>query len=193
MNEKTLRKLLDRDPDKAITMIIDEYGRGIHTICTSILRGFTKEDIEEAESDVYLKLWKNRAAICIDETHSLKSYLYTIARNTAIDMYRRSVRQQDNLYTEDALDELLMDDVNVEDEALGRIISQLLHQVIAGLGEPDCNVFYGKYFLFLKNREIAQRLGMSEKRVENILYRGKEKLRKALRERGISGYEHESI
>lgn len=186
MNEKELLRLLDRDPDKAISILIDEYGQGVHTICKSILRGFPAEDVEEAESDAYVKLWRGRNNLRIDETHSIKSYLYAVARNAAIDKFRQ--RKPDGLPFEDELEELLMDETCVEDEAVGNVIRQLLHEVIAGLGQPDCDVFYGKYFLFLKNREIAMRLGLPEKKVENILYRGKEKLRKALRERGVNSY-----
>ncbi len=186
MNERELLELLGKNPDKAITIIIEEHGQGVHTICKSILRDFSTEDIEEVEADTYYKLWRNRQRLRLDDTHSLKSYLYAIARNAAIDRYRQ--RKAADLPFEDGLEELLMDETCVEDEAIGRVISQLLHEVIAGLGEPDCDVFFGKYFLFLKNREIAARLNLTEKKVENILYRGKEKLRKALLERGFDEY-----
>ena len=186
MDEKKLVDLLEKNPDKAISIIIEEYGRGVHTICKSILRGFSTSDVEEVEADAYYKLWKNRCSLWIDETHSLKSYLYAIARNTAIDRFRQ--KKPEALAFEDGLEEFLIDETCVEDEAIGRIVNRLLHEVIAGLGAPDCDVFFGKYYLFLKNREIAERLGLTEKKVENILYRGKEKLRKALVERGFDGY-----
>lgn len=186
MDEKKLLKMFEKEPDKAISILIKKHGRGVHTICGSVLRGFAAEDIEEAESDTFLKLWRSRDCIRLDERHSIKSYLYAIARNTAIDIYRK--KKPDELPFEDALEELLMDDTCVENEVVGKVIRELLQQVIAGLGEPDCDVFYGKYFLFLKNREIAEYLGLTEKKVENILYRGKEKLRNALIERGFNGY-----
>lgn len=186
MDEKKLISLLDKNPDKAIAIIIEEHGRGVHTICKNVLRDFSSGDVEEAEADAYYKLWKNRRSIQIDPKHSLKSYLYAIARNAAIDKFRQKKPQA--LPFEDGLEELLVDETCVEDEAVGRTVNQLLYEVIAGLGKPDCDVFFGKYFLFLKNREIAQQLGITEKKVENILYRGKEKLRNALKERGFDGY-----
>ena len=186
MDEKKLVSLMDKNPDKAISIIIEKHGRGVHTICKSILREFPAADVEEVEADTYYKLWRNRSSLRIDDTHSLKSYLYAIARNAAIDKFRQ--KKPEALAFEDELEELLIDETCVEDEVIGRVVNQLLHEVIAGLGEPDCDVFFGKYYLFLKNREIAERLGLTEKKVENILYRGKEKLRKALMERGFDGY-----
>lgn len=186
MNEKKIIWLLEQNPDEAISILIELYGRGVHTICRSVLRGFASEDIEEAESDVYIKLWRARNSLKIDETHSLKSYLYAIARNAAIDVFRQ--KRPDSLPFDDEIEALLIDQANIEDEVADKFIRELLHQVIAGLGEPDCDIFYGKYFLFLKNREIAERLGVSEKKVENVLYRGKNKLKVLLAERGIDGY-----
>ena len=42
-----------------------------------------------------------------------------------------------------------------------------------------------KYFYFFKNREIAEKLNLSLKQVENRLARNKEKLKAKLLERGI--------
>ena len=80
-------------------------------------------------------------------------------------------------------------DISVEKEQEQRETKQLLHETIALLGEPDNQVFLCKYFLYMKNREIATQLQISEKKIENILYRGKAKLRELLIERGMTCYE----
>ena len=82
-----------------------------------------------------------------------------------------------------------MSAVMVETEVQKREVCQILHKVITMLGEPDSQVFLLKYFLFMKNKEIASRLKISEKKTENILYRGKGKLKEMLMERGITCYE----
>ena len=42
MTEKEIVKLLKRKPDEGIKILISEYGRGVHTICTSMMRGFSR-------------------------------------------------------------------------------------------------------------------------------------------------------
>ena len=80
-------------------------------------------------------------------------------------------------------------DVFVENEVQKKEMRQILRDVIGALGEPDSQVFLLKYFLCMKNKEIAVRLQISEKKTENILYRGKSKLKALLTERGITCYE----
>ena len=189
MEEKKLLELLRYDSERGIREATTQYGKAVHTICCSMLRGYPREEIEEVEADTFLKLWKNSDKIQIDESHSLKSYLYTIARNTALDVCRKKKPQ---ILSMDAELENLMEaasGISVEKHMENKEISNALHEVIAALGEPDNQVFLYKYFLMLRNKEIARHLQIVEKKVENILYRGKEKLRKQLAERGITSYE----
>lgn len=51
--------------------------------------------------------------------------------------------------------------------------------------EPDKSIFILRYFYFEKIKDISSRLGLSPKKVENCLYRQKDKLKKALIEGGI--------
>ena len=189
MEEKELLEVLHRDPDRGIREAISQYGKAVHTICCSMLKGFAKEEIEEAEADTFLKLWKNINKIQIDKTHSLKSYLYTIARNTALDIYRQKKPRALSLDEKMKSEFEPNIDVTLENHIEKKELSDVLHTVIAALGEPDSHVFLYKYFLFMRNKEIAKHLKITDKKVENILYRGKEKLKKQLAERGITGYE----
>ena len=88
MDENALLQLLKDNAERGLQAIIETYGPAVHKICSSYLSGCRQEDIEEAESDVYVKLWKHRESIIINETYSLKSYLFAIARNTCIDRQR---------------------------------------------------------------------------------------------------------
>lgn len=117
----------------------------------------------------------------------MKSWIYSIARNASIDILRK------NGYTTISLDDQEMtevvSDISIENEVQRKELKQLLHEVIDKLGEPDNQVFLMKYFLFMKNKDIAAKLQISEKKIENILYRGKGKLKEMLIKRGISCYE----
>ena len=62
---------------------------------------------------------------------------------------------------------------------------QIIHRSVDEMDEPDRSIFILKYFCFFKNREIAEKLNISLKQVENRLARNKEKLKAKLLERGI--------
>lgn len=57
---------------------------------------------------------------------------------------------------------------------------------LENMKEPDKSVFLYRYFYGYKIADIAAILNLTIKQVENILYRGKERLRKDLQERGVS-------
>lgn len=62
---------------------------------------------------------------------------------------------------------------------------RILHQTIEEMDEPARSIFILRYFYFEKVADIARQLGLPYKKVENILFREKSKLRRILTERGI--------
>lgn len=187
MKEKELIDLIQSNPDKGIHKAMALYGRAVNTICNSILGEYGTDTVDEAVSDTFFKLWKNSDRISLETGYSLKSYLYSIARNTAIDIRRKNGYSLVSL--DDEKEQEIAADISIEEEIQKKELKQILHEVIERLGEPDNRVFLYKYFLFLKNKEIAKCLELPEKKVENILYRGKGKLKEMLEERGITRYE----
>lgn len=62
-----------------------------------------------------------------------------------------------------------------------------IRQVIESLPEPDDEIFIRRYFYFEKIIDIARALNMKEQTVTTKLHRGKQKLAKLFKERGIEG------
>lgn len=187
MEDKKLIQLIEKNPDKGIQKAMQLYGRAVDTICSSVLQGYEQGLVEEAVSDTFFKLWKNSRQFSPEKGTSLKSWLYSIARNTAVDIRRKHGGVF--VFLDDEMETEPISDISIEKEIQEREAKRLLHEVIELLGEPDHQVFLCKYFLFMKNKEIAARLQISEKKTENILYRGKAKLKGLLIERGMTGYE----
>ncbi len=187
MDDKKLLQLIEQNPDKGIHEAMQLYGRAVNTICRSVLQGYEEGLVDEAVSETFFKLWKNSNQFSITKGTTLKSWLYSIARNTAIDIRRKNGYQMVSINDENELE--LVSDILLENEVQKRELKQILHEVIALLGEPDNQVFLCKYFLCMKNKEIANHLQISEKKTENILYRGKVKLKEMLMERGMTCYE----
>ena len=68
-------------------------------------------------------------------------------------------------------------------------LHQQLLEVIRELESPKNQIFYCRYFLNMSVKRIAAFLDIKEKKIENILSREKENLRKKLVKRGVDRYE----
>lgn len=183
MEDRELIVLLNKDPGRAIHELMNQYGKSIRTICHNFLYDCSEHDVEEAIADTFIHFWKNREKFVLNERYSLKSYLYTIARNVSRDK-RRSLKKRD-IYSMDELDLHLVSEQNVEKDYERKEQEAILHTCLEQMKEPDKSVFLYRYFYGYKISEIGKMLHLPPKKVENILYRGKEKLRKELVERGI--------
>lgn len=183
MSERDLLNCLQEDTSRGIQMAIEMYGKSVKTICQSVLSGYSQQDIEEAISDTFVGLWKAKDKIVLDGESSLKSYLYGIARITALNRKRKLAKEQPtediNEIAEPASTE------NLEDEAVQNSEYQILYQLILDMGSPDKEIFIYRYFQQNSVKEIAKRLALSAKTVENKLTRGRAKLKKQLLKSGI--------
>ncbi len=183
MKDKELILLLEREPERGIHELMNLYGAAIHTICTNFLYDCPEDDIEETIADTYINFWRNRDKVKMDAGYSLKSYLYAIARNAARDK-RRSLKKAD-IYSIEELELHLVSEENIEKGYEKKEMEAALHHCLENMKEPDKTIFLYRYFYGYKTGEIAVMIGLSTKKVENILYKGKERLRKELIERGI--------
>lgn len=180
--DKKIYSLLKKSPEDGLSLALDTYGGAVKTICKNILSDCKTEDIEEAISDTFFKLWQNIDNFKQEKNTPLKSYIYAIARNTALDKRRKL--KIDNLVLPIEEDALGIS-INMEDDLSRKINNKIIYKTIDNMGEPDKSIFILRYFYFEKVKDIASRLDLSPKKVENCLYRQKDKLKRALIEGGI--------
>lgn len=181
--DKKICSLLKKNPEEGLSLAIDIYGGAVKTICRNILSDCKREDIEEAISDTFLKLWKNIDKYKLEKNTALKSYIYAIARNTAIDKRRQLKGNSEILPIEE---NLLGITISIEDDYTKKINNRVIRNTIENMEEPDKSIFILRYYYYEKIKDIAKRLNLSPKKVENSLYRGKDKLKKSLIEGGIT-------
>ena len=180
--EKRVTELLKKSPEEGISMAMGIYGPAVKTICTNILDNLEKEDIEEAISDTFFKLWKNIDNFKVNKNKSLNSYIYAIARNTCFDKLR-SLNLNSSLFDID--ENNLGISVNMEDEYAKIHNEKIIKETLDKFNEPDRSIFILRFFYFEKVKSIALKLNLDEKKVENILYRSKSKLKEELIKGGI--------
>ena len=183
MRDQELLILLKRRPEQGVHKLMALYGGAIATICRNFLYDCSEEDVEEAISDTFIHFWKNLDKFELKENYSLKSYLYAVARNFARDMRRK--QKKADIFSMEELSLEFPSEYHLENEVERKSCEAILHTCLEQMKEPDKSVFLYRYFYGYKVKDIAEMLDLSVKQVENILYRGKEKLRKDLMERGI--------
>ena len=172
---------IKQEPSKGLEKAIELYGGAVKVICRAILSGYSGEDIEEAISDVFASLWQN---ICLYDPKKtrLKSYIYGIARNTANNKKRSVANEKPHENIED-VSALAFDDT--EYEALHSMNTGIMREMIMALKPPANMVFTYRYFYDMSAEDIANSLDIPTKKVQNILFRYKEKLRHEFDKRGI--------
>ena len=75
----------------------------------NIIRLITKEDNEDLEQEVYVKIWKNSEKY--KEQGSIKSWISTITKNTSLDYLKSSYRK---VFSTSTSDDLVM--TNIKDK-----------------------------------------------------------------------------
>ena len=184
MDDKAITELLMRDAERGIQNALLKYGKAVRKIIRVIMVSSPEQDMEEVFMDSFVKLWEKRQSLDADK--SLKAYLYAIARSAAIDRLRRSKTM---LYMDDDILLAIVDGDDFTKEIETEELHQQLLEVIRELESPKNQIFYCRYFLNMSVKRIAAFLDIKEKKIENILSREKENLRKKLVKRGVDRYE----
>jgi RNA polymerase sigma-70 factor (ECF subfamily) len=181
-DDQKLITLIYKNPQEGLKQAIELYGGAVSTICRNILFDLDDSYVQDAVSDSFLKLWKNAQCYNPEKGSSLKSYIYAIARNTARDKRRSLGKDLCPLPLEEIS---LPCPLDLESEFAKKTNENIIHNTIAAMDEPERSVYILRYFYFYKIKDIAKRMGMSDKAVENLLYRSRDGVKKALIERGV--------
>ena len=115
---------------------------------------------------------------------SFKTWLFAIGRNAAVDMLRKTKREQ--VIYDDELD----NQQDLENEYLRTEQKITLHRAISRLTPDYRQVLCLSFFEELSNEEVASIMHKSRRQIENLLYRAKNSLRTELEK---EGFEYEII
>lgn len=188
MKDEKIVKLMCEHNERGLIRLINKYENLMKYVITCIL-GDRQSDVDECLNDTYFKLWKH--ADCIDlERASLKTYLKTVARNTAINRLRDLSRKESFIIEADG-DNLLEEYVDQYQNIENRIIIQedvkSLEKVIMSLKEKDRELMLRRYFYLQKSRDIAAAMDMSITAVDSRLSRLRNKVKIEYESRGNNG------
>lgn len=135
-----------------------------------------REDAEEIVEDVFVRLWTIRKSIRQEET--LKSLLFTISRNLVINAYRRTVNSLEYAEYVEAASTLSADNPSKKIEYEDFV--KRLRRELSCLPATQQQVIRLSRAEGLTNKEIAEKLSLSEQTVKNQLSLGLKQLRRKL-------------
>jgi len=173
-----LLALLNKEDRRAFDAIYNRYWEELYKSAYRVLRD--QDACMDVLQEVFVWLWEHRDNLVIN---NLKYYLisavkYKISNYIRREKIRRSffievenIRPEDLTFTEDS----------VELKELTSIILSFT----AGLPERARAIFQLSRYEHLSNKEIAERLGISEKTVENQMTTNLKKLRSSLGRKSV--------
>jgi RNA polymerase sigma-70 factor (ECF subfamily) len=134
------------------------------------------DSAEEITQDLFIHFWENAPAMQI--RISLKAYLFTSARNFALNYIRRNkIRKK---YHEEVQSIDLLEEMSIESDQASAF-TVLMNQALTALPEKCRVIFELSKYEGLSYDEIAEYLSISKKTVENQITIALHKLREWLR------------
>ncbi len=121
------------------------------------------EASEEVVQEVLFKLWTNRETT--EFTSSIKSYLFRAVRNSCLNVIKHINIREDYKAHRDR--EIQIEEQNLEDQVIVSELEQKIREAIDQLPQERKKIFIMSRYDGLKYREIADKLNISIKTVEN--------------------------
>ena len=160
-------------------MKLDQYEKELVSIAEEIVyylmrSGISKDDGMDVTQDVLVKMLESNFVL---PREKIRSWMYRVAIRNYIDSYRRGKKYQEILQQE-----FFREGLTSYDQELG---SQL-YDLLSELPNHFQTVLDLHYFQGFSVKEISHILGNSQSKVKIDLMRGRNTLKKIIKERGLS-------
>jgi RNA polymerase sigma-70 factor (ECF subfamily) len=156
---------------KAFEILYNKYSRRLYFFILSYAKSHA--DTEEIVQSSFISVWENRHRL--DESCQLKNYLYTIAVNKVLNYLKHQAIHQS--YIEYSLIHKIILDDQTEKEVLYNELQENVDRVLEILPDQQKNIFRMSRLEGFTNKEIALKLGLSVRTVENQIYRALQYIR----------------
>lgn len=135
-----------------------------------------EDDAKELVQDVFVKLWEHRTML--DENKSVKAYLFTISKNTILNYFRKKANQQ--LYVEYIKKHIGLSVNTTEEDIEFSDLQEMAVNIVNQLPPRQKMIFKLSREQNLSNEDIADKLSISRKTVENQITLAKKFIRERM-------------
>lgn len=181
-DDESLLRLISRASEPALGELYDRYGRLVYSLA---LHAVGEPSLaEEITQDVFMRIWE-KASTYRPEQGKVMTWMASITRNRAIDMFRRrKIRPEGNTagWAEDDSPEL-PDELNVEGEVETLQRQHEVRAAVASLPNEQRQVLAYAFFQGYSHSEIAEILHEPLGTVKTRIRLAMQKLRQILKGR----------
>jgi RNA polymerase sigma-70 factor (ECF subfamily) len=165
----------------ALEALYDRHAATVMGICFRIIAD--RAAAEDVLQETFWRVWQN-ASTYQSQRGSFTGWLFRIARNLAIDVYRRDRRRpQAIMQTSDAdpiLDQMPDLDINVSEQAQANLDAQQVRNALKNLPREQSQVIELAYFYGMTRQEISEATGEALGTIHTRARLGLQKLRQEL-------------
>ena len=181
--DQQLLKMIRKQPEEGMSLLIDEYGGAIKAICSNVLRNYDSGIVQDAMQETVIRLWQ-KLSQRFQVKKNLRAYIYQTARNCALDYLRKYQRHSETDF--EGVEDMMQDvSTDVEREFSRKHNERIVHEVIKEMEEPDRTIFILRFFYYETVKVIVETVHLKEDNVESRIRRGKKKLKAELLRRGV--------
>lgn len=172
------RRYLDGD-EAALGEIVRTLSDSMMLFTVSLVKNVA--DAEEIVADAFVHIAVKKRAFRGES--QLKTYLFSICRNRAVDLIRKNARRGEIA----CLDPEQKADVEtLEGRVMRSERDEALHRAMSELCEEYRAALYLVYFEGMSHEDVAKALKKSRKQTENVIFRARRALRALLEKEGFT-------
>lgn len=182
MEDERIIELFFERSEQGLRELDIKYGKVCHRLSHNILNSWP--DAEECVNDAYLGAWN---AIPPAKPNPLQAYICKIVRNISLKLYYRKEAAKRNSTYDIAMEELkrqLSSPNTVETEIEARELVRIIESFLDTLTVENRVIFMRRYWFSDSYKDIAERIGLTEKNISVRLTRIRQKMKQYLIERG---------
>lgn len=179
ISDAELAHLIKSGEKEAYRELFEKYAPKIYLFSLSYLKN--EEDAKGLVQEVFMKVWEKREIL--DASQNIKSYIFKIAVNAIYDFIRH--KNIENAFNDFARINFDIHSNDTWDTVIFEEMKSTLNKLVAQLPEQRRRIFNLSKRKGLSNDEIAIKLNISKRTVENQLYRAITFLKEHLRNESI--------
>ncbi len=182
MEDKKITEMIFNREDKAITLLLEKYGRLFKNLSLNIVGN--NEDAEECVNDACLETWD---AIPPAKPDILLSFVCKIVRRVSINRLKYNLREKrssDKTIPIEELSECLCTSDVTAEYLESKHLRTVINDYLRSIDEDSRNLFVKRYFFFESVKALSEHFGVSENNISVKLYRIRKELSDRLKEEG---------
>lgn len=181
-DEALYKAYLDGD-DAGLALLMERYGNRL----TFYINGYLHDihDSEDLMIEAFAYLISKKPRI---REGCLKAYLYKTARNLSLRFIKK--RHLNHSFSLEEIEKEPESKILIEEIIQKEEFNQSLYLCLDRLNPGYREALYLVYFEDMHHSEAAAVMGKSEKQVSDLVYRGRNSLRKYLEQEGITNAEY---